>query len=139
MREVLDPYIKSGKVVYTFFPGKAMQIPAYNDALKKYKYKTKYMAFIDVNEFLLPEKEDDSLDDIVERIISSDDKAAGLAVNWRVYGSSNFENRPEGLVSENFTHRGDYQAPGNDVIKTIANPRFIVEYRHPHYPKYVSG
>lgn len=139
MKNELEPYIVSGKVVYTYFPGKAKQLDAYNDAIKKYKYKTKYMAFIDADEFLLPENQNDDLKTVIDKIMTEHKHAGGIGVNWRVYGSSGYEKKPDGLIIENFTHRGGFSAPGNDCIKTIANPRLISEYRHVHYPKYVKN
>ena len=60
-RQILEPYINSGKVVYKYFPGIAMQLPAYNDALRRYKNSCKYIAFIDADEFLFPLKERESI------------------------------------------------------------------------------
>lgn len=45
-RQILEPYISSGKVVYKYFPGIAMQLPAYNDALRRYKNSCKNNALI---------------------------------------------------------------------------------------------
>lgn len=69
MKQILDPYIQSGQVVYTYFPGKARHLDAFNDAIAKYKMKTKYMAFIDVDEFLLPENKGDDLVTLIEKIM----------------------------------------------------------------------
>ena len=56
MREKIQPFIDSGFVIYHDFPGDAKQLPAYNHALQKYGHKTKYMAMIDCDEFLVPIK-----------------------------------------------------------------------------------
>ncbi|MDR0486518.1 MAG: glycosyltransferase family 92 protein, partial [Elusimicrobiota bacterium] len=53
-REVLEPYVKEGIADYISFPGEKMQLPAYRDAICKFKDKTKYMAFIDLDEFIVP-------------------------------------------------------------------------------------
>ncbi len=52
--EVAKPYVEAGLVDYFPTPGKAMQIVAYNNAIKKFKFQSRYMAFIDLDEFLLP-------------------------------------------------------------------------------------
>lgn len=139
MKSILQPYIDAGIVVYTWFPGKARQLDAYNDAISRFKHKTKYMAFIDCDEFLMSENPNMSLFDVIEQILSKDRCSAGIAVNWRMFGSSGHKDKPEGLVLENYLYRGAGQAKGNDCIKTIANPRMIKEYRHVHYPTYYSG
>lgn len=139
MREILDSYIRSGEVIYTIFPGRARQFDAYNDAIRRFKNETKYMAFIDCDEFLVPEDKKLSLIDTIEMIMKKDKHSGGIAVNWRMYGSSGHESKPKGGVLENFVYRGDYKARGSDCVKTIANPRTIWKYAHPHFPRYRFG
>lgn len=139
MREILDSYIRSGEVIYTIFPGRARQFDAYNDAIRRFKNETKYMAFIDYDEFLVPEDKKLSLIDTIEMIMKKDKHSGGIAVNWRMYGSSGHESKPKGGVLENFVYRGDYKARGSDCVKTIANPRTIWKYAHPHFPRYRFG
>ena len=52
--EVVAPYVAAGLVDYIPAPGKAMQMPVYNDAVKKFKFFCRYMAFIDGDEFIYP-------------------------------------------------------------------------------------
>ena len=139
MKEVLEPYIREKKVVYTYFPGKARHLDAFNDAIAKYRMQTKYMAFIDIDEFLLPEKEGDSIITLLDNIMAKCPRAGGVAVNWRMYGSSGHEEMPKGYVLENYLYRGDGYARGNDCVKTIANPRYIRKYTHTHSPIYITG
>ena len=138
-KEVLEPYIESGKVVYCLIKGRGRQLDAYNDAIEKYAYRTKYMAFIDVDEFIVLEDEKSILKDTITSIMSSNIRAGGIAVNWRIYGSSGHEKRPDGHVMENYLYRCSPEKRGNDCIKTIANPRVIERYMHVHYPIYKLG
>ena len=77
-RQILEPYINSGKVVYKYFPGIAMQLPAYNDALRRYKNSCKYIAFIDADEFLFPLKERESIANIVSSLLDMKPEVGGL-------------------------------------------------------------
>lgn len=52
--EVAKPYVEAGLVDYFPFPGLKMQYPAYNDALERFKFQSRYMAFIDGDEFVYP-------------------------------------------------------------------------------------
>ena len=52
--EVAAPYVEAGLVDYFPMPGKAMQMVAYNDAIKRFKFHCRYMAFIDGDEFIYP-------------------------------------------------------------------------------------
>ena len=57
LKRVLNKYICNGEVIYKSYPGKTMQCFAYNDVINQYKYKTKYMAFIDIDEFIVVNSE----------------------------------------------------------------------------------
>ncbi len=52
--EVAKPYVAAGRVDYFSAPGKAMQMLVYNEALKKFKFQSRYMSFIDADEFIYP-------------------------------------------------------------------------------------
>lgn len=52
--EVVKPYVEAGLVDYFSMPGESMQFAAYNDAIKRFKFHCRYMAFIDADEFVYP-------------------------------------------------------------------------------------
>ena len=52
--DLLKPYIEAGIVDYTLQRGKAQQLVAYNDAIKKHKRECRWMAFLDMDEYLMP-------------------------------------------------------------------------------------
>ena len=138
LREVLDDFIKDGKVIYTYFPGKNMQMPAYNDAIGKYKFSSRYMAFIDCDEFLVAPNQM-NLSNLVSSLLEKVPNAAGLGVNWCLYGSSGYEKKQPGILLETFLRRADISAWPNFHVKTIVNPRLVKNYISPHFPVYVSG
>lgn len=139
LKHILKKYIENGEVVYTYFPGKSMQLPAYNDAINKYKYDCKYMAFIDLDEFLAPAINYKKLPNIIDSILNMSVHFEGIGVTWRIFGSSGFKNRPDGLVIENFLNRGVDKCWQNYHIKTVCNPRAVKEYTSPHFPTYLLG
>ena len=133
--EVLRPYINSGLVVYTNWPGKAQQIPIYADAIKKIKDKTRWAAIIDIDEFILPME----VDSIPELLKDYEDYGA-LAMFWRGFDSNGHVQKPDGLVIENYTRvHKDPKMPLIDgayagyYIKSIINPRLVVGLNDPHY------
>lgn len=139
MKHVLAPYIKSGIVTYHLIEGKGKQLDAYNDAINRYKNEVKYLCFIDVDEFLVQEKAEKSIVEIINIIMKKNYRSGGIAVNWRMYGSSGYAKKQKGSVLETFLYRGSNEAKGNECIKTIANPRYIKKYEHVHFPTYVTG
>ena len=55
-REVLDPYMQSGVVTYRYWVAEiksgGQQVRMYNDAAVRYRHCTKWLAFIDADEFI---------------------------------------------------------------------------------------
>lgn len=139
MPEILAPYVEKGIVTYREFPGVARQIPAYNDAIQNYRNESRYIAFIDTDEFLFPVRPDTNVPQTVKEILAQDPHAGGIAVNWRVFGSSHLEKKPEGGVLKNFVWRAAEDGKGNDCIKSIVDPRKVAFFNHVHYPLYNLG
>lgn len=138
--EILKPYIDSGLVEYNLIKGKGRQLDAYNDAIAKHKDECRWMAFLDMDEYLMPTKPFEKVYNVVSELIRKAGKgAAGVGVNWCIYGSSHLEKKPKGLISENFIYRGTEKDWGNFHIKTICNPRLVKSYISPHYPIYKLG
>ena len=54
--EVAKPYVEAGLAEYFHVPGKLMQYVVYNDAVKRFKFRCRYMAFIDADEFIFPKQ-----------------------------------------------------------------------------------
>lgn len=148
-REILEPYIEAELVDCFPVTGENMTIPVYNDAVRRFKFSTRYMAFLDVDEFIFP-KTNQSIAEVVDEILSKDEHAAALVVNWQIFGSNDLEKADfEKGVLETFTRRAprnwfipptDETSPaGNIFVKTIANPRFIRAIVNPHFAFYYDG
>lgn len=139
-REILEKYITDGYVELIPYPGVAKQLPAYNDAIAKHRYDCKYIAFIDADEFLYSCNKLKSVRDFCNEIFHDYPNAGGIAVNWRMFGSSGLIQKPKrGGVLENFLYRALENGRGNDCIKTIVNPRKVYAFDHVHYPTYIYG
>ncbi len=148
MKKVLQPYIEREIVTYTFYPGKQRQMEAYNDAVKKYRFFCRYMAFIDGDEFIFPQS-NRSIVEVLDEILSDKPMAGGLGINWHCFGSNSLEKADYSHgVLERFTRRApsdwsgaDYpeKIGGNAHIKTIANPRLISLISNPHFAFYFEG
>lgn len=133
--EILRPYIDRGIVTRIEIHGKKRQHDAYNDAINKYKMNTKYMAFIDLDEFIYVHQ--GRLEEYLDRIIGG--RIAAVAINWRIFGSSGRLEKPAGGVLENYTKRGEYNCKPNYHIKTICNPRAVIGMVSAHYAVYKKG
>lgn len=127
--EILKPYIERGIVDYTYFPGRAQQSPAYYDVIGKHADDTRWMALIDLDEFLVPVKHK-----TLPEFLRTLPRFSQLIVSWVDYGSNGHETKPDGLVIENYTKH----ARDNWGVKSIINPRLITYLGNPHY-NYVAG
>lgn len=127
--DILKPYIESGIVEYIYFPGRAMQKPAYIDAITRFADETRYMALIDLDEFLVPVKHNTLI-----AYLQTLPRFSQLIVSWVNYGSNGHKKQPKGLVIENYTcHGKDHYG-----VKSIINPRMITFLGNPHY-NFVAG
>ncbi len=145
--EVLAPYIKANVVTLTDFPGRLTMFPAYNDALEKYRFECRYIAFIDLDEFIFP-KTNQSVVEVVDEILSKDKNATALSINWQCFGSNGQETADYSRgVLERFTSRApsdwmilseNNSVIGNIHIKSIMNPRLVDFMVGPHFAVYYN-
>ncbi len=87
--------------------------------------------------------------EVVDKVLSRDKNAAGLAINWQLFGTNEQEKADYSRgVLERFTRRAskgwsaktpEGNLGGNVHVKTLANPRAINFYCGPHFPIYFSG
>lgn len=127
-KEILKPYIKDRTVVYKYTEGTEKQIPVYKEAIKFYRNTTKWLAIIDLDEFIVPvEKE------TINEVLKDFEGYPGLGVNWIFFDCNGHTNKPEGLVIENYTNSSKL-APFH--IKSIVNPRMIKSITNPHFAIY---
>lgn len=128
--EILKPYIKKGIVDYTYWPGKAQQMIVYDDCLGKHAKDTKWMAIIDLDEFLVPVNHAT----ISEYLKTLPKNFAQLVIGWEQYGSSGHKTKPDGLLIENYKRH----AAKSWGVKSIVNPRLVYSITNPHVHK-VAG
>ncbi len=138
MKDTIADYINDGFVTLIPITGKKMQQIAYNDAIKKFKNEAKYIAFLDVDEFILV-RNGENLSEYVSKKIESNRNASGLGINWNIFGSSGLKEKQPGIVTETFLRHGKEEHWGNTHVKTICNPRFVKNFISPHYPEYKLG
>jgi len=146
--EVLAPYVENNLVTLTDWSGRFVMYSAYNDAIARHRFDCRYMAFIDLDEFIYP-KTNQNIVEVVDEIFSRDTKAAALGINWQIFGSNGEEKADYSRgVLERFTRRApsdwtifkeDNANIGNIYIKSIVNPRLVDYYLSPHFAIYFKG
>ncbi len=128
LMEVIEPYLcdtssycnNSKKCVTLIsYPGKARQVAAYNDALEKFKEESRWLAYIDLDEFICP-SEKISLPEFLKDYESY----PALVLNWQLFDTNNHKTPPEGGVLKNYTrvHKLYNRFKENCHIKSIIDP-----------------
>ena len=134
LKEVLEPYIRQGIVEYTFFPGIAQQMPAYNDCVNKHREDVKWLAIIDADEFIVPVKTKTIMETLNEF-----ERYPGIGINWVLYDTNGHLKKPQGGVMENFIRcRKNYKNCPHSHIKSIVQPSMVEIIPSPHYTKYLN-
>ena len=135
-REALAPYVEDGTVVLHEWPdclpprvvtGEATQTATYEHCIQNYGHDSRWIAFIDLDEFLFSPT-GRSLPDI----LSEYEQWPGVGANWAMFGPSGHKSKPEGLVIENYVRRSD-RAAHNQKIKSIVDPRRVRNFCLAHF------
>lgn len=112
------------------WPDDPGQITAYRDFRIHHASRFDWVAFIDLDEFLLP-LNTDSLADVLARPIYAGYSA--IQMNWLVFGPSGHARRPRGLVIENYTCRVEFAHQMNAHVKSIVRCADLFEiFDTPH-------
>lgn len=130
-REVLAPYIRDGVVTLTHWPVKVGQVSAYRDCMRRFWRDARWIALIDIDEFLFSP----SSVDIVP-ILDSHRDAPGVHAWQHFFGSSGHLAAPGGPLLEAYRMRARIET--KTTAKSIVNPRAV---RQPgvHQSKYWWG
>lgn len=133
-KEVLAPYIESGVVEYTYFPGHKMQLTAYDNCFEKHRIDTRWIALIDLDEFIVPVK-DYSIPEFLHRF----EAFPAVEINWLVYGSGGMKKKMPGTMMERFKCHSQFNHILNRHVKSIVNPRRIFNMIGCHEAACISG
>lgn len=116
-REVLKPYVDDGLVTLSRLDLECCQIACYYHAVYMNRQHVRWMAFIDLDEFLFcPDGTD------LRAALKPYEEYPAVGVSWRNFGTNGHEARPDGLVIENYTRRAADDFEAHRHIKSIVYP-----------------
>ncbi len=148
---VLKPFIELGEVTLIHWPDRSSneytdtlyawvystQMSACEDAISLAKNKTKWIAAIDVDEFIVPVQENS-----IPAVLSKYEKQfPGVAVFWDLFGTSNLDLIPPNkLLIEVLHKKAPENCPLHLISKTILKPEMYKNFEHPpHTCNYING
>jgi hypothetical protein len=130
-QSALAPWVERGIVTLIDWPVSVGQLSAYRDCLKRARWDCRWIAFIDVDEFLFSPAGTD-----VRTVLRSYSDLPGVEVWQLFFGSGGHASRPAGPVTEAYRKRAP--ATFKTTVKTIANPRMVYKVGV-HQSKYWHG
>lgn len=95
------------------------QVVAFAHAILNYGSRFRWMAFIDVDEFLLPKK-----GNTVEEALEGAKGFPNISLPWHMFGTNGHKKRPAGPVTRNFTMRA---SDPMSRLKNVSNFKCIVD------------
>ena len=135
-REALAPYVDEGVVTLHEWPdclppgivtGEATQAATYQHCIQNYANDSRWIAFIDLDEFLFS-----PLDRSLPDLLAEYERWPGVGVNWACFGASGHVTKPDALVTEAYTRRTD-DPERNRLIKCVIDPRRVRNFCLAHF------
>ena len=133
-KKILEPYIESGIVEYRYFPGYRMQIAAYDDCIDRHRFDTRWIAFIDLDEFIVP-----VADDTVTAFLKRFENFPAVEINWLIYGSGGAKKRTAGGMMTRFKRHSQPDHLLNRHVKSIVDPKRVFTMTGCHEAARISG
>jgi len=141
-QEIVAPYVEEGIVEVIDFcnryrRGTQAQPRAYIDCIKRYNGRTTWIAFIDIDEFLLPIECDD-----IKEILPEYEEYGGIVINWRCFGTNGVNRlKPRELLIERLTRTSTREGDRASCVKSILRPERLAykwgvhqfAYRPPYF------
>ena len=142
--EVLNPYVKKKEVTLTEWPHlhdhadnnlwNQIQCAAYEHCLKNFGTTTKWIAFIDSDEFLFSPSGEQ-----LNKFLRRYKNYGGVGVNWRMFGTSSVYDIPEkNLMIEHLIRCAPYDHHENRHIKSVVQPKYTIGCTNPHFFLYIA-
>jgi hypothetical protein len=102
LAEVLSPYITTRIVTYIHCPEVGAQVKMYRHFLRWHAASCEWLCFLDIDEFIRLQGYHNSVAKLTARAGREYDS---VQLNWLMYGTSGFRERPSGSVLRQYTRR----------------------------------
>lgn len=133
-KNILMPYIRQGIVEYKYWEGHRQQLATYDDCIENHRFMVKWLAFIDIDEFIVPIK-----DETVKQFLERFDDAASVEINWLIYGSGGKRAKTKEHVMSRFKCHSIPNHYLNRHVKSIVNPRRVYTMIGCHEAARING
>lgn len=140
---VLQPYVDRGEVElldwtqdYTHLGGwNDVQCSAYQHALVISKGKTRWLAIIDLDEYIVPSKEENLVS-----LLSKYKRFSGVGLNWQMFGTSHVARvADDQTMVESLRYKQASSHSHHKTIKSIVQPERVSWCVNPHWVHFKKG
>ena len=114
------------------WPGSCKQNKAYTHALEHFLSNYEWVAFIDIDEFVVLEQHEN----IMEFLASLPENTSAVSLRWRLFGHNGFFEDPKRLITASLVRR---KLKTDPRVKTITRYNSITGFTTPHYPDLGQG
>lgn len=142
--EVLAHYIDEGIVELFDWPIEIqshrhwiveIQGKAYTKIAHERKGESKWIAFIDTDEFIVPVQKDD-----LREVLQEYEQFPGLCVHWQCYGTSHVAKVPKNTpMIECLLYKAPRWHEQNALVKSIVRPEEVDRFEEVHFPFYFQN
>ncbi|MDL2267558.1 glycosyltransferase family 2 protein [Desulfovibrio sp. OttesenSCG-928-G15] len=132
IRDVLGGFADGKRATVLRVPGKSIQLSVYKDCLKNFGAQSRWMGFLDLDEFVFPREDTD-----IRVFLSEFEAYGGLAATWWLFNSSGHLKRPDGLVLQNYTEA--FAEQNSYHVKCFVNPARTEAPLSPHHFQHSHG
>jgi len=123
---VIDWFGKSDRL-----PGRNRQTKAYMDAISRVLLRYRWVAFLDIDEFVVLRRHADILSFLVDY-----DDCPAVSLHWREFGHNGFFDDPSDLVTASLTRR---MAASGRMWKSFTQPSAVVDIDSAHFCRLKRG
>jgi hypothetical protein len=116
LHDVLKPYVDHGVVTTVYFPMRGLQRDANNHVVRFFGDTTEWIAYVDIDEFLVPEN-DESISDVMARYPDAEQ----VLVSRKEFCYSGNRTPVEGLVTEAYREYSE-NVPRMGTSQVLAKP-----------------
>lgn len=104
-----------------------LQERVYLEVCDRFKETFEWIAFLDADEFLVSSDSAKLAD-----LLSINEANDAIAVPWLFYGSSGWDRRHPGLVTEVYNNRSEFSFDPNELVKSIVRPKSVIDCPNSH-------
>lgn len=135
VKQTLRKYVQKGIVeVVDCRITNTPQLKAYVHCLYTMCGHSKWIAYIDLDEFIILKKHHD-----LHAFLANYNEYAGVCMNWVIYTANNHITKPQGSIMENYTEPLPDNFPPHKHIKSIIRPDYVNTIDSAHFPRYDEG